>query len=106
MPRQPAPPPLTSKLSENASQSYSLDYDGSTIKLTQEDIRQIGRFVREFVTMSLIPWMEKCVVEWNENVCQHSHIPFATFAEQVSVFIVTTSSISTVLVDPSTFRCY
>ena len=37
--------------------------------LTQDDIQQIGRFVREFVTMSLVPWMEKCVVEWNENVC-------------------------------------
>ena len=33
-----------------------------------EFARAIGKFVREFVVMSLIPWMEKCVMEWNENV--------------------------------------
>lgn len=32
------------------------------------DIQQTARFTREFLVMSLIPWMEKCVVEWNENV--------------------------------------
>lgn len=39
-----------------------------TLHLTQPDIQQTGRFVREFVVMSLLPWMEKCVLEWNEVV--------------------------------------
>lgn len=38
------------------------------MRMNDADIKQIGRFTREFVTMSLVPWMEKCVVEWNENV--------------------------------------
>lgn len=40
----------------------------SVLRMADVDIRQVGRFTREFVTMSLVPWMEKCVVEWNENV--------------------------------------
>ena len=68
MPRMPGPPPLTNKPVENGTAELSSDFTGSTLSLTQEDIQQIGRFVREFVTMSLIPWMEKCVVEWNESV--------------------------------------
>ncbi len=66
MPRQPGPPPLTNKPAENSQPPRG--YEGSTVNLTQEDIQQLGRFVREFVTMSLIPWMEKCVMEWNESV--------------------------------------
>ncbi|KAI0800868.1 ER-golgi trafficking TRAPP I complex 85 kDa subunit-domain-containing protein [Fomes fomentarius] len=94
MPRQPAPPPLTSRPSENASQSYSLDYDGSTIKLTQDDIRQIGRFVREFVTMSLIPWMEKCVVEWNENYSSSRRLPSRLFSSTRRLFGATSTASS------------
>lgn len=66
MPANQAPPPLTT--SDPSAAAISSDYSGNTLKLTQDDIRQIGRFVREFVTMSLVPWMEKCVVDWNENV--------------------------------------
>ena len=66
MPRQPGPPPLTNKTDESSQPPAG--YQGSTVHLTQDDIHQIGRFVREFVTMSLVPWMEKCVVEWNESV--------------------------------------
>ena len=36
--------------------------------LCQDDIQIIGRFIREFLVMSLIPWMEKCVLEWNDSV--------------------------------------
>jgi hypothetical protein len=35
--------------------------------MSDKDIQQTARFTREFLLMSLIPWMEKCVVEWNEN---------------------------------------
>ena len=36
--------------------------------LSEPDIQQTGRFVREFAVMSLLPWMEKCVIDWNEVV--------------------------------------
>lgn len=41
---------------------------GHFVRLTEGDIQQTGKFVREFVVMSLVPWMEKCVMDWNENV--------------------------------------
>lgn len=39
----------------------------NTLRMSDKDIQQTARFTREFLLMSLIPWMEKCVVEWNEN---------------------------------------
>ena len=66
VPGYQAPPPLANK--DSPATAAPADYSGNTLRLTQDDIHQIGRFVREFVTMSLIPWMEKCVVDWNENV--------------------------------------
>ncbi|PSS37571.1 hypothetical protein PHLCEN_2v587 [Hermanssonia centrifuga] len=51
---------------EEPEQSQSQPEDGSTLLLAESDIQQIGRFVREFTTMSLLPWMEKCVIDWNE----------------------------------------
>jgi hypothetical protein len=43
--------------------------------MSEQDIQQTAKFVREFVSMSLVPWMEKCVADWNENVTPSSHIP-------------------------------
>ena len=40
----------------------------NSLYLTENDISNIGRFTREFVVMSMIPWMEKCVADWNESV--------------------------------------
>jgi hypothetical protein len=40
----------------------------NTLRMEEKDIQQTARFTREFLVMSLIPWMEKCVVEWNEAV--------------------------------------
>ena len=34
------------------------------MRMCEPDILETARFVREFVTMSLLPWMEKCVVDW------------------------------------------
>lgn len=36
--------------------------------LSQPDIKAVGDFMRDFVVMSMIPWMEKCVMEWNDAV--------------------------------------
>ena len=42
------------------------------LRLSQADVHQAGKFVREFVVMSLVPWMERCVLDWNENVSARS----------------------------------
>jgi hypothetical protein len=42
--------------------------DVNSLRLGERDIQQIAKFVREFVSTCLVPWMEKCVVDWNENV--------------------------------------
>ena len=42
--------------------------DANGLRLGERDIQQIAKFVREFVSMCLVPWMEKCVADWNENV--------------------------------------
>ena len=39
-----------------------------SLMMTELDIQHIARLMREFVVMNLVPWMERCVVEWNENV--------------------------------------
>ena len=36
--------------------------------MSELDAQNTSRFVREFVTMALIPWMERCVAEWNDAV--------------------------------------
>ncbi|KAI0715153.1 ER-golgi trafficking TRAPP I complex 85 kDa subunit-domain-containing protein [Earliella scabrosa] len=92
MPRQPAPPPLTNKPSENLQPSPG--YNGNTLTLTQDDIQQIGRFVREFVTMSLVPWMEKCVVEWNENYSSSRRLPSRLFSSTRRLFGASSTSSS------------
>lgn len=40
----------------------------NSIRMCEVDIQETARFVRDFVTTGLIPWMEKCVVDWNEAV--------------------------------------
>ncbi|KAG1875607.1 ER-golgi trafficking TRAPP I complex 85 kDa subunit-domain-containing protein [Suillus subalutaceus] len=40
----------------------------NTLRMSEQDIQQTARFAREFVTMNLVPWMEKYVIEWNETV--------------------------------------
>lgn len=40
------------------------------LNLSDEDTVNTARFIREFVTQSLVPWMERSVMEWNEIVSQ------------------------------------
>ncbi|TBU62053.1 ER-golgi trafficking TRAPP I complex 85 kDa subunit-domain-containing protein [Dichomitus squalens] len=87
MPRGPAPPPLTNKPTDQPPPpAMADDYTGSTLRLAPDDIQQIGRFVREFVTMSLVPWMEKCVVEWNENYSSSRRLPSRLFSSTRRLF--------------------
>ncbi len=57
------------------SKPTSASNEMNTLRMDEGDIRQTAKFVREFVSMSLVPWMEKCVADWNENVMSSSHIP-------------------------------
>jgi hypothetical protein len=77
LPRLP-PPPTPESTSNNVTptpktaSSPAVPTNHSvlnTICMAETDIQQTARFTREFVVMSLVPWMEKCVLEWNENVC-------------------------------------
>ena len=64
IPHLPTPPSSESPPSDNATSPTTLN----TLSMEEKDIQQTARFTREFLVMSLIPWMEKCVVDWNENV--------------------------------------
>ncbi|KLO17070.1 hypothetical protein SCHPADRAFT_959188 [Schizopora paradoxa] len=48
--------------------------------MSEGDVKETARFVREFVTMSLIPWMEKCVVDWNEVYSSNRRLPTRLFS--------------------------
>ncbi|KAF8167761.1 ER-golgi trafficking TRAPP I complex 85 kDa subunit-domain-containing protein [Crassisporium funariophilum] len=52
----------------------------------ERDIQQTARFTREFVVMSLVPWMEKCVVEWNENFSSTRRLPSRLFSSTRRLF--------------------
>ena len=76
MPRLPSPPspdspphnnpmtPVTTTIPITATYATALN----SLSMEEKDIQQTARFTREFLVMSLVPWMEKCVVDWNENV--------------------------------------
>ena len=64
IPHLPTPPSSESPPSDNVTSPTTLN----TLSMEEKDIQQTARFTREFLVMSLIPWMEKCVVDWNENV--------------------------------------
>ncbi|GJJ13919.1 hypothetical protein Clacol_008176 [Clathrus columnatus] len=56
------------------------------LNLTEADIQQLGRFVREFVTMSLVPWMERCVLDWNESYIAARKLPSRFFTTTKRLF--------------------
>lgn len=99
MPRLPPPPgpesPFTSRnlnaipptpLTANAPDIPSNPYALNTLRLDEKDIQATARFTREFVVMSLIPWMERCVVEWNENYTSTRRLPSRLFSSTRRLF--------------------
>lgn len=72
----PTPPPIPLPASfMNGTQEHppsslspAPQFTPGQLHLSEGDIQQTGRFVREFAVMSLLPWMEKCVIDWNEVV--------------------------------------
>ncbi|KIJ68594.1 hypothetical protein HYDPIDRAFT_125323 [Hydnomerulius pinastri MD-312] len=58
----------------------------NTLKMSEQDIQQTARFTREFVVMSLVPWMEKCVLEWNEAYSSSRRLPSRLFSSTRRLF--------------------
>ncbi|PPQ67072.1 hypothetical protein CVT25_005673 [Psilocybe cyanescens] len=94
MPRLPQPPApgspqprhFTTPTTPNIPGSSSNPNDSNTIRMQENDIQQTARFAREFVVMSLVPWMEKCVVEWNENFSSTRRLPSRLFSSTRRLF--------------------
>ncbi|KAF5375128.1 hypothetical protein D9758_000414 [Tetrapyrgos nigripes] len=97
MPRLPPPTPDSPKILPAASPLSPLPASPSaggtsppsaanTLRMNNKDIQQTARFTREFLTMSLIPWMEKCVVEWNENFSSTRRLPSRLFSSTRRLF--------------------
>ena len=72
------PPYLPQLPSSETSGPYTPSHSSRTMTLamSEMDTQNTSRFVREFVTMSLIPWMERSVTEWNESVSEISTLNF------------------------------
>ncbi|KAA1467917.1 hypothetical protein DENSPDRAFT_856966 [Dentipellis sp. KUC8613] len=58
----------------------------NTLRMSEQDIQQTARFVREFVAMNLVPWMEKCVLDWNENFSSTRRLPSRLFSSTRRLF--------------------
>lgn len=62
------------------------DMPPNTLRICEQDIQKLARFTREFVVMSLVPWMEKCVVEWNEAYSSSRRLPSRLFSSTRRLF--------------------
>ncbi|KAF8913001.1 ER-golgi trafficking TRAPP I complex 85 kDa subunit-domain-containing protein [Gymnopilus junonius] len=93
MPRLPPPPspespqqqpvtPTTPNIPGSSTNQTILN----TLRMEEKDIQQTARFTREFLVMSLIPWMEKYVVEWNENFSSTRRLPSRLFSSTRRLF--------------------
>ncbi|KAF8846247.1 hypothetical protein BDN67DRAFT_986591 [Paxillus ammoniavirescens] len=58
----------------------------NTLRMSEQDIQQTARFTKEFVIMSLVPWMEKCVLEWNEVYLSSRRLPSRLFSSTRKLF--------------------
>ena len=65
---------VVKNVSSEANQSHAVarlkegfeDLSNMACRLTSEDVDAIRGFLREYVSQSLVPWMEARVREWNE----------------------------------------
>ncbi|KAG6841941.1 hypothetical protein C0991_005121 [Blastosporella zonata] len=69
------------------SPGFPADTNGlHTMRMSEKDIQQTARFAREFLVMSLLPWMEKCVVDWNEAFSSTRRLPSRLFSSTRRLF--------------------
>lgn len=67
---RPVPTPSSAFRDLQGGQNRSTERGGLELArlLDNEDIKRLRAFVRELVAQSLIPWMERCVLHWNDSV--------------------------------------
>ncbi|KIM32672.1 hypothetical protein M408DRAFT_184959 [Serendipita vermifera MAFF 305830] len=54
--------------------------DTSELWMSEADAQATGKFVREFLTQSLLLWMEKSVLEWNEAFANNKRLGSRIFS--------------------------
>ncbi|KAF4623241.1 hypothetical protein D9613_002112 [Agrocybe pediades] len=88
LPRLPVPslPVSPQKKGSNASENTGDDTIPNSLRLGEKDVQHTAKFTREFLVMSLIPWMEKCVLEWNENFSSTRRLPSRLFSSTRRLF--------------------
>jgi hypothetical protein len=96
------PPPREGDDQENLDEGTNAGQD-RVFSLSADDSERTAKFVREFVTTSLIPWMEKSVLEWNENVCISLYAFLLTLLTFCSVYFCASSSLSFIFFDEEVF---
>lgn len=73
IPRLPPPPSDEDTKYTDSNAKASPGTPLNTLRMGEDDIQHTARFTREFLVQSLIPWMEKCVNDWNEVVRNYSN---------------------------------
>ncbi|KZT72776.1 hypothetical protein DAEQUDRAFT_749133 [Daedalea quercina L-15889] len=87
IPRSPGPSVLAPGQRDVSAQGSSqTSPTGYALRISEADIQQTGKFVREFVVTSLIPWMEKRVNDWNENFSSSRRLPSRLFSSTKRLF--------------------
>jgi len=64
----------------NHASSHTHVESPNTIRLAEQDIQQTAKFTREFVVMTLVPWMEKMVMDWSEIYTSSRRLPSRLFS--------------------------
>ncbi|KAI0348507.1 hypothetical protein BDW22DRAFT_1350734 [Trametopsis cervina] len=86
-PNGPGTPNLAVQPNTPSRQPQGAVTPGSNrIALSDNDVQQFSRFTREFVVMSVVPWMEKCVMEWNESYSSSRRLPSRLFSSTRRLF--------------------
>ena len=100
----PLPPQLPPKHRErdNPEEPWRAMTSGEPVRVNETDTVNIARFMKEFVSGSLIPWMEQRILEWNEQASALSPIlwPHGSCAKhtissthQIDVFLLAFSQL-------------
>ncbi|KAH7104622.1 ER-golgi trafficking TRAPP I complex 85 kDa subunit-domain-containing protein [Auriculariales sp. MPI-PUGE-AT-0066] len=65
------------------------------LRMSPTDLQQAAKFAREFVVMSLVPWMERCILDWNENFAANRRVATRLFSTTRRLFGTTTTTTTT-----------
>ncbi|EUC53708.1 trapp complex protein Trs85, partial [Rhizoctonia solani AG-3 Rhs1AP] len=99
VPRPPQlPPPPNGAIETSSNPQFddlTKDVEIYSTILGDDDLQSISRFVREFATQSLIPWMERNVIEWNEAYVATRRLPSRLFSTTRRFFGTSGSSTPT-----------